>query len=104
MRKMNSLLPQYVTETMLGNVHKKGIFEPMRRKAAFIGLVGGAALFVSGCVTINIYFPASSVEKAADKIIEEVYQLKKGEASKDAPKDAAKDAPKDAAKGAADKK
>ena len=28
------------------------------------------------CVTINIYFPAAAAEKAADKIIEEVWQLK----------------------------
>ena len=27
------------------------------------------------CVTINIYFPAAAAEKAADKIIEEVWQL-----------------------------
>jgi hypothetical protein len=32
------------------------------------------------CVTINIYFPAAAAEKAADKIIEEVWQLKKPEA------------------------
>ncbi|MBX3640325.1 MAG: hypothetical protein KF888_07420 [Nitrosomonas sp.] len=32
-------------------------------------------LFLSACVTINIYFPAAAAEKAADKIIEEVWQL-----------------------------
>jgi hypothetical protein len=36
-------------------------------------LVLGANL--GGCVTINIYFPAAAAEKAADKIIEEVWQL-----------------------------
>ena len=36
-----------------------------------------AALLVQGCVTINIYFPAAAAEKAADKIIDEVWQLKK---------------------------
>ena len=30
----------------------------------------------AGCVTINIYFPAAAAEKAADTIIEEVWQLK----------------------------
>lgn len=35
---------------------------------------------LSACVTINIYFPAAAAEKAADKIIEEVWQLKDGEA------------------------
>lgn len=34
-----------------------------------------AGLFLSACVTINIYFPAAAAEKAADKIIEEVWQL-----------------------------
>lgn len=29
------------------------------------------------CVTINIYFPAAAAEKAADKIIDEVWQLKR---------------------------
>jgi len=31
------------------------------------------AFFVVSCVTINIYFPAAAVEKAADKIVEEVW-------------------------------
>ena len=34
------------------------------------------ALLLHGCVTINIYFPAAAAEKAADKIIDEVWQLK----------------------------
>ena len=33
-----------------------------------------AILALSACVTINIYFPASAAEKAADKIIDEVWQ------------------------------
>jgi hypothetical protein len=41
-----------------------------------------AALALAGCVTINIYFPAAAAEKAADRIIDEVWQLKKdGEAA-----------------------
>ncbi len=36
-------------------------------------------LAVSACVTINIYFPAAEAEKAADKIIDDVWQIKKGE-------------------------
>ena len=35
-------------------------------------------LALGGCVTINIYFPAAAAEKAADKIIDEVWQIKKG--------------------------
>jgi len=34
---------------------------------------------IPACVTINIYFPAAAAEKAADKIIDEVWQLKPGE-------------------------
>ena len=31
-----------------------------------------AAFALSGCITINIYFPAAAAEKAADRIIDEV--------------------------------
>lgn len=34
-------------------------------------LTGGALLL--GCVTINVYFPAAAAEKAADRIIEDVW-------------------------------
>jgi hypothetical protein len=46
-------------------------------------LIGAAAL--SACVTINIYFPAAAAEKAADKIIDEVWQLQKQAAPTPAP-------------------
>jgi hypothetical protein len=36
------------------------------------------ALSASACVTINIYFPAAAAEKAADRIIDEVWQLREG--------------------------
>lgn len=39
-------------------------------------------LILSGCVTINIYFPAAEAERAADKIIDEVWQLKKSKTDK----------------------
>jgi len=42
----------------------------MRR--AYLIIVVIAFIFTS-CVTINIYFPAAAVEKAADKIVEEVW-------------------------------
>jgi pyruvate/2-oxoacid:ferredoxin oxidoreductase beta subunit len=68
-------------------------------KLAFVLCV---AALLSACVTINIYFPAAAAEKAADKIIDEVWQLKQGQpgSEKDgaAKPDAAKPAtPKDAA-------
>jgi hypothetical protein len=37
-----------------------------------------AATLAAGCVTINIYFPAAAAEKAADRIIDEVWQLQGG--------------------------
>lgn len=40
--------------------------------------VGVTATSLSACVTINIYFPAAAAEKAADRIIDEVWQLKQG--------------------------
>jgi hypothetical protein len=47
-------------------------------KLAFLLCV---AALLSACVTINIYFPAAAAEKAADKIIDEVWQLKQGQPS-----------------------
>ena len=44
-----------------------------------------AALTLQACVTINIYFPAAAAEKAADRIIDEVWQLKKEQGSKAQP-------------------
>ncbi len=45
----------------------------------FLTLLASAACAttLTSCVTINIYFPAAAAEKAADRIIEEVYQLRK---------------------------
>ncbi|MCZ7565619.1 MAG: hypothetical protein M5U08_19030 [Burkholderiales bacterium] len=44
--------------------------------------MAGFLLVLAGCVTINIYFPAAAAEKAADRIIDEVWQLdpKRGDA------------------------
>jgi len=49
-------------------------------------------LGLAACVTINIYFPAAAAEKAADKIIDEVWQLQK-EQEKGATKKPAADIP-----------
>jgi hypothetical protein len=51
-------------------------------KLAGTALLLVGALTLSGCVTINIYFPAAAAEKAADRIIDEVWQLKNGAAPK----------------------
>ena len=53
---------------------------------------------LAACVTINIYFPAAAAEKAADKIIDEVWQLKDGQKvpadkSSEAPAEKPEDAP-----------
>ena len=47
------------------------------RLVGWIG-TGIAGLTLAGCVTINIYFPAAEAQKAADKIIDQVWQLKPG--------------------------
>jgi len=44
-------------------------------RSASLGLLLATAV-AAGCVTINIYFPAAAAEKAADRIIDEVWQLK----------------------------
>lgn len=45
-------------------------------KLRLTAIVLVACMLVSACVTINIYFPAAAAEKAADKIIDEVWQIK----------------------------
>lgn len=35
--------------------------------------IGAASLVLAACVTINVYFPAAAAEKAADRIIEDVW-------------------------------
>lgn len=63
----------------------------MVKQIFLAGLVMGVVT-LSACVTINIYFPAAAAEKAADKIIDEVWQLKQQE---DAEKVPATDKPAD---------
>ncbi len=45
---------------------------------------------LTACVTVNIYFPAAAVQRAADKIVEETW----GEQGKEGVKEAPKQAPK----------
>jgi hypothetical protein len=42
------------------------------------------ALLLSACVTINIYFPESQAEKAADALIDDIWQLEKEPGNADA--------------------
>ncbi len=49
----------------------------MNKTIALVILLMG----LSACVTINIYFPAAAAQKAADEIIEDVWQLQDGETS-----------------------
>jgi hypothetical protein len=46
----------------------------MERNAPITVALGG--LLLAGCVTINIYFPAAAAERAADRIIDEIWQIK----------------------------
>ena len=68
-----------------------------------IGLLVIAA-GLSACVTINIYFPAAAAEKAADKIIDEVWQLKDAETKKDGEAKPTESAPKSTPEGASEAK
>jgi uncharacterized protein len=36
-------------------------------------VIFGLAFFISACVTVNIYFPAAAVERAADQIVKETW-------------------------------
>lgn len=58
-------------------------------KSRFIAELAIAAA-LAGCVTINIYFPAAAAEQAADRIIDEVWQLKPDAAKPPAAKPASK--------------
>ena len=55
------------------------------RKIQFLPL-WVSTLLLGACVTINIYFPAAAAEKAADRIIEEVWGTQPGE-GKEKPKE-----------------
>jgi hypothetical protein len=49
------------------------------RRQLLAGLtITAFAILFGGCVTINVYFPAAAAEKAADKIIDEVYRIDAG--------------------------
>jgi hypothetical protein len=53
----------------------------MKKSITIIAL----ASLLAACVTINIYFPAAAADKAADQIIDDVWQLKNGQ-NKEEPK------------------
>lgn len=48
----------------------------MRR---LVGVNVALILLVAACVTVNVYFPASAVQKAADEIVEDVRTKEQGE-------------------------
>lgn len=47
----------------------------MKNVSLYSGVFALVSILLTACVTINIYFPAAAAEKAADQIIEEVWQL-----------------------------
>jgi hypothetical protein len=57
----------------------------MQKKIVPFATLAAMLVTLGACVTINIYFPAAAAEKAADKIIDEVWQLKQGEKKPEAP-------------------
>jgi uncharacterized protein len=42
--------------------------------------IGAGCLALAACVTINVYFPAAAAEKAADRIIEDIWGKEKADA------------------------
>jgi uncharacterized protein YdbL (DUF1318 family) len=52
----------------------------MGKKFKFIML--GVVVLIISCVTVNIYFPAAEVQKAADVIVDDVRQLEKKQEQK----------------------
>ena len=49
---------------------------PMFRWIA--ALLAASCLVLAACVTINVYFPAAAAEKAADRIIEDIWGPENG--------------------------
>ena len=47
----------------------------MHRRGSSIIAASLSAVALGACVTINIYFPAAAAERAADRIIDEIWQL-----------------------------
>lgn len=52
----------------------------MRKKSKF--LIISFIVLVAACVTVNIYFPAAAVQKAADEIVEDVRKMDNKEEQK----------------------
>ncbi|OGW51801.1 MAG: hypothetical protein A2Y81_05190 [Nitrospirae bacterium RBG_13_43_8] len=53
----------------------------MKRRVRFFS-VSFLMIFLVSCVTVNIYFPAAAVQKAADEIVQDVRQTDKKEEQK----------------------
>ena len=68
----------------MNQLRRTALAFPAVAQAALLAASFAAAL-TAGCVTINIYFPAAAAEKAADRIIDEIYQIRKDEAASTAP-------------------
>jgi uncharacterized protein YdbL (DUF1318 family) len=52
----------------------------MKRRMRFLTM--GLILFIAACVTVNIYFPAAEVQKAADEIVGDVRNIEKKDEQK----------------------
>lgn len=52
----------------------------MKKRCRFLNL--GFIVLIAACVTVNIYFPAAAVQKAADEIVEDVMKIDKKEEQK----------------------
>jgi len=61
----------------------------MKKSISILILGFTISILLVACVTINIYFPAAAADKAADKIIDDVWQIKNDQTKENLPKDAA---------------
>ncbi len=68
----------------------------IQKKNLVAAMLASSVLFLGGCVTINVYFPAAAAERAADKLIDEIWKIKKGQEiqqQRDATKNTANSSP-----------
>jgi uncharacterized protein YdbL (DUF1318 family) len=58
-----------VASVLNHTIRRKGMISIPRM---MVGIVGTALVIMAACVTVNIYFPAAEVQRAADIIVDEV--------------------------------
>ena len=75
--KLTTLVALLIQSTLSSRVQRSNPFRLLAgssRRLSRLAMTTVMTFALAACVTINIYFPASAAEKAADKIIDEVWQ------------------------------